>query len=273
MTLVKNDLEFPPMTSFEQVISIPEAREAGFRFGDKGTHTSRTIMLAELSDLLATCSQSATRELYAKAIVEENALGKSTAATRKLSNQRLGELYGLSLSIPVFRVLRRVWEVDEQGRPLVAMLCALARDPLLRATASSVLTLPVGAELPRTSMSAAIRTATGNRFNDSTLDKVARNAASSWSQAGYLTGRVRKIRKEVLPTPGVVAYALWIGALYRFAGEDLFLTSWARALDQSPIELLDLALRAKQLGLINASAGGGIVEIDVSPLDSMKGLI
>lgn len=259
------------MASFEQIVVSPDAEEAGFRFGDKGTHTSRTIMLAELGDVLAITSQSASREDYADAIVEENALGKSTAATRKLSNQRLGELYGLSPAIPIFRVLRRVWEVDEQGRPLAAMLCALARDPLLRATASSVLPLPVGAELLRTSMSGAIRAATGNRLNDSILDKVARNAASSWSQAGYLNGRVRKIRQEVRPTPGPVAYALWIGALYGFAGEDLFKTPWARALDQSPVELLDLALRAKQLGLINASAGGGVVEIDVSPLNSMRG--
>ena len=31
-----------------------ELSTAGFRFGDKGTHSSRTIMLSELSDLLAT---------------------------------------------------------------------------------------------------------------------------------------------------------------------------------------------------------------------------
>lgn len=259
------------MSSFEQIPIIPEAEDAGFRFGDRGTHTSRTMMLAELADLLAATRSTASREDYAEAIVEDNLLGKQTAATRRLTNQRLGELYGLSPAIPLFRVLRRIWDMDEQGRPLTALLCALARDPLLRATAQSVLPLPAGGELLRTAMSGAIRAATGNRLNESSIDKVARNAASSWAQSGHLTGRVRKIRQEVRPTPGPVAYALWLGSLYGFAGEALFKTPWARVLDQSPMELHDLTLRAKQLRLVNASTGGGVVDIDVSPLNSMRG--
>ena len=249
-----------------------ELELAGFRFGDKGTHTSRTMMLAELTDLLAALPATATREDYAEAIIEDNSLGKQTASTRRLSNQRLGELYGLSQSIPIFRVLRRLWDIDEQGRPLIALLCALARDPLLRASAQAVLPMPVGGELTRSSMTSAIRAATGNRFNESILDKVARNAGSSWAQSGHLQGRVRKIRQVVRPTPGPVVFALWLGSLNGFAGEDLLRTWWARVLDQSPTELLDLALRAKQQGLINASAGGGVVEIDVSPLNSTRGL-
>lgn len=259
------------MANFDQITSTLDATEAGFRFGDKGTHTSRTMMLAELTDVLAATRQAASREDYANAIIEDNVLGKQTTATRHLSNQRLGELYGLSRAIPLFRVLRRLWDVDTPGRPLIALLCALARDPLLRATAQSVLPLPVGAELMRTTMSGSIRAATGNRLNEAILDKVSRNAASSWAQAGHLKGRVRKIRQEVRPTPGSVAFALWLGSLYRFAGEDLLRTPWARTLDQSPVELLDLALRARQLGLINASSGGGVVELDVTPLNSTQG--
>ena len=250
----------------------PDAQVAGVRYGDKGTHTSRTMMLAELSELLSALPATSTREDYADAIIEENILGKQTASTRKLTNQRLSELYGLSLTVPLFRVLRRMWDIDPASHPLTALLCALARDPLLRATAPAVLSLAIGGELVRSAMTSAIRAATGDRLNDSILDKVARNAGSSWSQSGHLEGRVRKIRQEVRPSPGSVAYALWLGSLYGFAGEDLLKTPWARVLDQSPSQLLDLALRAKQLGLINASAGGGVIEIDVSPLNTTQGL-
>ena len=230
-------------------------------------------MLAELTDLLIDVPQTATREDYASAIIEDNLLGKQTASTRRLTNQRLGELYGLSRSTPLFRILRRIWEIDEPGRPLLAILCALARDPLLRATATVVLPMPPRSELLRTAMLSAIRGATGRRLNESILDKVARNAGSSWSQSGHLEGRVRKIRHLVNPTPGSVAYALWIGSLFGHAGENLFRTPWARVLDRSTGELLDLALGAKQLGLLNATAGGGVVEIDVSPLYSTVVLI
>ena len=188
-----------------------ELSKAGFRFGDKGTHTSRTIMLSELSDLLATEPIDAERTEYASAIIDDNILGKQTMATRRLTNQRLGELYGLNRRLPLFRTLRRLWAIDEDGRPLMALLCALARDPLLRSTAKSVLDLPVGAELVRASVLSGIRDAVGSRLNDSILDKVARNAGSSWSQSGHLKGRVRKIRQRVTPTPGAVALALWMG--------------------------------------------------------------
>ena len=35
----------------------------------------------------------------------------------------------------LFRGLRDLWDADEAAQPLLALLCSLARDPLLRATA------------------------------------------------------------------------------------------------------------------------------------------
>jgi len=240
--------------------------KAGFRFGDKGTHTSRTMMLSELSDLLNDLPPESERADYATAIIEENVLGKQTTATRRLTNQRLGELYGLDPRLPLFRVLRRVWPLDEAGRPLIALLCALCRDPLLRATAYTVIELPMNAELVRGSLLDAIRESVGPRLNDSILDKVARNAGSSWSQSGHLEGRVRKIRQRVLPTAGATAYALWLGSLEDLAGEQLLSSRWARILDATGSSLVDHVLQAKQLGLIDARIGGGVVEIDAGRL-------
>src|SRR5262245_16822356 len=84
-------------------------RAAGFRWGDKGTHTSRTIMLGELKAVLASCRAEATRDQYLAAIHEDNCLHKRTVATRKLSSQRLSELYALDPEVPLFRVMRRCW--------------------------------------------------------------------------------------------------------------------------------------------------------------------
>ena len=98
------------------------------------------------------------------------------------------------------------------------------------------------------------------------FDKVARNAASSWSQSGHLEGRVRKIRKRVTPTLGSLAMALWLGTVEGLAGQALLASRWTRVLDRSGPELLPLTLQAKQLGLIHARAGGGVIEIDASRL-------
>ena len=224
-------------------------------------------MLAELREALAVVPPAAVRADYATAIVDENVLGKATVATRRWTNQRLGELYALDPRVPIFRVLRRLWLVDGPGRPLLAMLCALARDPLLRAIAPAVLGLPVGAELVRSRFTDEIRQVVNARLNEAVVDKVARNAASSWAQSGHLHGRMRKMRTRVVPTPGSLAMALWLGALEGLGGQALLDCYWTRVLDRTGDALLPVAFDAKQLGLIHARAGGGVVEIDVSRLD------
>ena len=256
------------MVNFPSEFSpLQDPTRAGLRFGPKSTHTSRTIMLSELTDLLTAVPSDGMRADYAAAIIDENVLGKATMATRRLTNQRLGELYALDPHLPIFRILRRLWLVDRPGRPLLAMLCALARDPLLRATATLVLALPVGAELIRGDFLDTIRQAVGTRLNEAVLDKVARNAASSWAQSGHLVGRVRKIRRRVDPTPAAVAMAVWLGTVEGRAGRALLESRWAQVLDRPGGALLPLALRARQLGLIHARAGGDVVEIDARWLD------
>lgn len=224
-------------------------------------------MFAEITEVFHRREADTDRAGYAAAVINDNILGKNTAATRRLSNQRLGELYGLDNALPIHRVHRRLWDADPAGRPLLALLCCLARDPLLRSTAQPVLMLPVGGELGRTSLLDALRHETGERLNDRVLDKVARNASSSWTQSGHLAGRVRKIRQRVEPTFGPVAFAAWLGAAEDLAGQRLLDSFWTRPLDRSPEALLDLLLQAKQRGLIRATVGGGVFDIDTAPLD------
>ena len=248
-----------------------DAEKLGFRFGDKGTHTSRTMMLDELGALMRAVPASGTRKDYAAAIIEENCLAKPTLATRRLSNQRLGELYGLDPQVAVFRVLRRLRDADERSRPLLALLCALARDPLLRGTVEAVVGLQPGEEFRRVRTREVLREAVGTRLNDSILDKVVRNAASSWTQAGHLAGRTFKKRQRVAATAWTVAYALYLGRAIGFRGAELFSSGWMTVLDASPPDARTLALEAKRLGLIDLSISGDIVDIALDRLDPSPG--
>jgi hypothetical protein len=259
-TLPTDDLR--PQTEADQ----GRLRDAGFRWGDKGTHTSRTIMLHELRLLLSTCRPDAARADYLTAIHDDNCLGKRTAATRKLSSQRLSELYALDPDVPLFRVMRRLWYANRDGQALLAILLALARDPLLRASAPAVLRMRPGEELARQQMIDALNRAVGSRLNESTLDKVVRNAASSWTQSGHLKGRGRKIRQRVSPTPVATAYALLLGHLTGKRGAALFETLWAQALDAPAGELTQLAMDARRLGFLDMTHSGGIVEVSFSRL-------
>lgn len=260
-----------PTGTFLRRFSVPILAEsklvaAGFRLGAQGTHTSRTLMLKEIGDLLTASPRAVERKEFAAAIIDDNVLGKNTASNRRLTNQRLGELYGLDARIPIFRVFQRAWAADPEGRPRAALLCALARDPLLRASADAILGLNVGEELVRSRFVASIQLHSESQLNDAVLDKVARNAASSWTQSGHLEGRVRKHRREVEPTPGAVAFALWLGSVEGRVGNDLLSSFWCAIFDGAAHRLRDAALRAKQLGLIKANVAGEVVHIDPSPM-------
>lgn len=261
MTDMKND----PILVEKRILadSLPYAlwERMGFRFGDRGTHTSRTIMLEELALLLRECPENAMREDYATAIVDHNCLGKRTVATRKISGKRLRELYGLEPSLLIFRVLRSCWQADGEGRPLLALLTALARDPLLRVTSYPIFRMRPGEELARQQVIDVLKESAGNRLNDGTLDKVVRNASSSWTQSGHLKGRVRKIRRKVKVTPVVTSYAILLGYLLGARGDGLFKTLWAKALDAPGEELVQLAFDAKRLGFLDLSYSGGVLEV------------
>ena len=241
-------------------------RDAGFRWGQRGTHTSRTIMLGELRLLLDHCRPEATRADYLSAIREDNCLGKRTAATRKISSQRLSELYALDPKVSLFGAMRRCWYADRDGQAVLALLLALARDPLLRVSAPPVLRMRPGEELARQQMTDALSRAVGSRLSESTLDKVVRNAASSWTQSGHLKGRGRKIRQRAVPTAATTAYALLLGYLAGTRGAALFETLWAQALDAPAGELMRLATDARRLGFLDMSQSGGVIEVTVSRL-------
>ena len=106
----------------------------GFREGNTSVHTSRTMMLNELSLVLAKVSPNAKADEYLAAIIEDNALGKRTRTTRQRTAKRLTELYCLDPTCSLFRLLRHFWSADQAARPMLAFLTAAARDPLLRET-------------------------------------------------------------------------------------------------------------------------------------------
>lgn len=249
-----------------EIIQSKALKGAGLRFGSKGTHTTRTSMQAELFEVMEGLPPNASRADYQRAIIDENLLGKRSTSNRILSNQRLGELYSLDKGVLIFRVLRHLWSVDPVGRPMLAHLCALARDPLLRASAEYVVPLQLGSECVRGEFLDCLRAHVETRLNEASLDKVARNAGSSWSRSGHLDGRARKIRKASPASFGSVAFAIWLGHLEGRVADELFTSFWMRMFDVSRSELLDFAIRAKQMNLIRATIGAGIVQVDAGLL-------
>src|SRR6266567_2724380 len=201
-------------------IQVPASADVyGFINMPVGAHSSRTMMLAEIRLLLAACQSSANLEEYRSAIVDENVLLKKTVATRKATFKWLKELYALDRKILIFRALRDLWDEDTQAQPLLAVLSAVARDPLLRSTAESILAITLGETVTREMMMEAVNMNFPDRYSPKTLKSTGQNIISSWQQAGLLSGKLHKVRISAQSRPVAVAYALLLGYLSGARGE------------------------------------------------------
>ncbi len=229
-----------------------------------GTNTSHTVVIAALAALLDAVPPDAPPAAYEQAAIEANVLGKDTDGARRRTFRYLRELYLLRPDSLLFRALRDLWPLDADARPVLAGLCALARDSVFRASSAAIVGTRPGDTLTSTDLAAAV----GERFPESygtaTLAKIGRNAFSSWEQTGHLAAEDRagtKVRTRAVCRPADVTYALLLGYVTGARGPVLFETPWIRVLDQPRSHLLDLATTASQHGMLELRNAGGVIEI------------
>ncbi|MFW6333818.1 MAG: hypothetical protein ACOC0W_01010 [Desulfosalsimonas sp.] len=236
------------------------------RFGFKpdigGAHTARTMMLEDLTGLLNNFKDPNTsRQEYLDAIIEDNCLSKRSYENRKITARRLAELYALDPSVLLFRVLRFFWDRDIQARPLLGLLCTYCRDEVFRTSCPFVFELDQGEPVTREKIENFIKKRTKDRFTKSTLKSVAQNVNSTFTQSGHLQGRAKKYRTRATASPGAAAYALLLGYLTGGRGQSLFETEFAKLLDCSMEEAMDLAGQASQRGWITFKRIGSVIEV------------
>ncbi|MGH7120785.1 MAG: hypothetical protein ACREFP_17665 [Acetobacteraceae bacterium] len=218
------------------------------------------MMLAELTALLS--RGAADRAEYA--IIQDNLLGKPSVRARKAALARLRQLYGVGANCIICTVMRRLWQRDPVGRPMLALLCALARDPTLRAGAAAVLDAVRGEQVRWPSIAARFDAIHPGRLGEKMAKSLAQNAASSWTQAGFLKGAVRKERVRAKATPTAAAYAALIGSLCGFGGNRLLESRWLDMLDRPVEDRIELLRQAQGSGLARVRNVGGLLEIDAS---------
>lgn len=238
--------------------------------GDRsgGPSTSQTIMVASLSSLFGALPAASPADAYRVAIIEENLLGKRTAGAREWAFRQLRRFYGLDPNTLLFRALRDLWSDPGTGRPVLAMLCAMARDPVLRASAPMVLGSDAGVLIGPRDFEKVVDDAFPGAYRDSTRRATAQKLASSWQQSGHLAARtpMRKVRAPAATSPAALTYALLLGHLQGVRGEALLDTLWARVLDQPRSRLIDLGVAASQRGMLEFRHAGGLIDVSFREL-------
>lgn len=234
----------------------------GFRTGRGGGHGARTMMLDELRTLVAFVDDAHTpREAYVKAIEIDNCLGKRSGRTRNITARHLIELYALDPNVALFRSLLFFWKRDEEGQPVLALLCAFARDAILRMSFPFVFQAHETERITREALEEFLDSLEPGRFSKATLKSTAQNINSTWTKSGHLKGKVKKVRSKAKATPGSTAYALFLGYLQGIRGEALFSSEYARLLDCSVDRAIELAEEASRRGWIVLKRVGRVIEV------------
>ena len=219
-------------------------------------------MLNDLRQLLQHVSDaSAAHEDFARAVLQDNCLGKRSSRSRAITLRHLMSLYALEQSIPLYRAMRYFWQRDSEAQPLLACLIAYGRDPILRLSAPFVLRMSLGASFVRTELEDFLDSQEKGRFSKATLKSTAQNLATTWTHSGHLKGRVRKSRSVAVATPGSVALALFLGYVTGARAQALFETEYTRLLDCSTDRALELAETASRRGWIVCKRIGTVIEV------------
>lgn len=217
------------------------------------------MMLPDLSSLLA----SGCGDAPADAVLLGNLLAKPSMRARRATLYRLGQLYGVGQSEPICLALRRVWSRDLDGRPILALVCALARDPTFRDGAAAILDAAPGDQVRWPAIAEAFAAINPGRIGSRMAKSLGQNAASSWTQAGFLKGKLRKERVRANATPTAAAYAALLASICGFGGARLLSCRWLDLLDCPVEERLGLLRQAEGLGLARVRSAGDVLQIEV----------
>jgi hypothetical protein len=249
---------------------VEELTQAALDFGGSntisGASTSRTLMLSELSDLLAAVPAGAPNRDYRAAIVDDNVLLKPSSATRTVTYRYLRDRFALDPDVPLFRVLRLLWDRDQPGQPLLALLVAAFRDPVLRATLPVMIERQPDQTFPSREFARVINEAFPGRFGEKTLDVVGRWLTATYRQSGHLTVKRGPIRQRVTATPGSATLALLLATLQGSGGKALLESDWVRILDSPGESVLSEARVASSRGWLEYRHAGDVLEISFHQL-------
>ncbi|MBU2055245.1 MAG: hypothetical protein KKC25_09750 [Proteobacteria bacterium] len=224
------------------------------------------MMFLEMCTLVRAMPLDVTKNDFANAIVEENALEKPTLSSRKKSLRHLMELYGMDPSQALFRVLWDLGHSDLDSLPQLCLVCAYARDPQLRHSFEMVRTLRLGEVLERTAMEQHLENSFPGRFSPAMKKSMAQNVNTTWTFGGHLAGKAKKTRRLPEPRPVSAAYAMFVGYLTGLRGERLLDSAFAALVASNRSQLQAALSLASAKELLSLKQAAGIVEFDFSNL-------
>jgi len=239
-------------------------KKLGFSKG--GVLSSRSVMLPELSALLALAPKRADAACLENLVIQEDVLHKTSALNRRKTFNFLRRLYGLNSEQAVFREFSRLYELFPDEVVSMASCLAFAREPVLRACADFVMNVPIGKSLGREDFERWIREYAPGCYSQTMYISFSHNLYASFYQLGYLgeaSGKSR-LRKRRDVRSAAVAYAAFLDWVTGLNGLNLLTGQFSRTLELTKEEHLSRLSAAGQLDLMRVAHAGGILHLDFS---------
>jgi len=199
--------------------------------------------------------------------IRYNVFGKKSADGIRQTTNNLKKLYSFDLSYPPFKALKHFWQIaEEMDKPILALIYAIGHDYLLDESISVVMGIKLGDKVTIEKMEENIESYYPNKYSDSTRKSTAQNIASSWKQAGFITGKVKNIRTQPVISYNIVAFAFFMAYLDGLRGDFIFTSKWVKALCLSESHLRELAIEAAKRDILQYQYAGSVTAISFNHL-------
>jgi hypothetical protein len=231
------------------------------------------MMLDELESVMDALGSRANQENVHQAILEDNVLGKATRSGRMNSATKLIDLYSFNPELQLYFAFEVLWRDSSPSRPVLALLLALSRDTVLRASVETVIGVPVGSAITKDQLYKSLLSGFASKYAETTLQSTTRNIASSWRQSGHIKGKSPIVRTKAPADFHALAFAVIIGYLRGLRGQNLLASEWVRLLDFDSGELEAAISHAHIHGFITSRKIGDVLELTPGPQLVKEGVV
>lgn len=232
-------------------------------------HTSRTIMFLELEKVM---NFSIEKDNYIESM-QNNVFGKKSQDGIKKTSGFLLQLYQFNLTLNKFKAFRFFWSIaDENEKVMLSFVFAVSNDYLLQENISVLSNYKLGEKVELESIENNIEKFHPNRYTKVTLHSIAKNIASSWKQAGFITGKVKNIRTEPEITYRVVSFAMLLAFIDGLRGDFIFQNNCILSLCISENKIRELAVEASKRDFMQYQYAGSVTSISFDSLLNKIGI-
>jgi ABC-type transport system substrate-binding protein len=197
----------------------------------------------------------------------QNVINKATQSGVTKTSRYLKSLYDFDLSLERFKAFKHFWSVTEENdRPLLAILYAVGNDHLLNESIPVISNTEIGKKVTVESFEKNIEDLYPQKYSANTRRSMAQNIASSWKQAGFITGKVKNIRTQPEINYLVIAFAFLLAYLNGIRGDFILKSNWVKALCLDESRIRSLAIEAGKRDLLQYQFAGNVTSLTFNNL-------